>query len=577
MRCLRRMTPKCRRPWRGCRRTAGSPTPTAAVIACLVLGRFEPALAASDPQPQVKVLSSYGASSARHLPPPSHLRLEIIAVSWAGGPNFPYTHTDTMAVWVKRGDDLDGPREYDGWNFARGGPFFLGTIVDSRHCWIRYCKDVVPEIGGRAPGDSIQVSTVWRSFYTPSFDAGIRFRIRIVPPAEGAPSQGMQVVPSVPRSEDRNQLVGSGKASGTLRLTDSGQPIGGAKVSLRGLPLRTSSSDVGRFEFDDVPIGHQVLVVQDEYGDVSATIEVNDESARDLAVFVSRPYIGEVPLVLDDPQGEPPPSWNRRVDVWPLQFTDRPPVYPVEARRKAFEGDVHVMAWIDSLGLVRHVKVAHPVSPGLDSIALEYAKTCRFRPALLGGHPVAGVAGVRVHFGHPLSSELVPPADRRDSVVAPASRGRGNTSFAIEASARFDSVTSLYTYAYRLENHGRQNLIAAFALMPLVGEIEDLGAPPGWNCFIGCGGRYDVVGGMAWNDGGSDLRAQMIQPGELLDGFAFKSRHPPGRIRWFAQAVPRGFKGAFPWQCMSADTSLMTGSGLQGTTVGPVPARRGAR
>ena len=26
------------------------------------------------------------------------------------------------------------------------------------------------------------------------------------------------------------------------------------------------------------------------------------------------------------------------------------------------------------------------------------------------------------------------------------------------------------------------------------GEIEDLGPPPGWNCFIGCGGRYDVVG-----------------------------------------------------------------------------------
>lgn len=76
---------------------------------------------------------------------------------------------------------------------------------------------------------------------------------------------------------------------------------------------------------------------------------------------------------------------------------------------------------------------------------------------------------------------------------------------------------------------------------------------------------------------GSDLRAQMIQPGELLDGFAFKSRHPPGEIRWFVQAVPRGFKGAFPWQCMSAHTALMTGSLLQGTTVGSVPAPSPAR
>jgi len=456
---------------------AALPARTFALIACLVLGCSESGVrAATDPQPQVKVLSSYGAPGARHLPPPSLLRLEVVSISWAGAPNVPYTHTDTMAVRVQRGDDLDGPREYDGWNFAGGGPFFLGSIVDPRHCWIRYSKEVVPEVGRGTAADSILVSTVWRSFDTPSFDAGIRFRIRIALPEGATTSQGMQVIPRVQERDGRNKPAGRGKVSGTLRQAGSSLPIEGAEVSLRGLSLGTSSSATGRFEFGEVPIGHQALVVHDEYGEVSATIEVSDESAPHLDVFVSRPYLGEVPLPPSEPQEEPALSRSRGVDVWPLKFTDLPPVYPVEARHRAFEGDVHVMAWIDSLGLIRQVKIAHPVSPDLDSSALECARTQRFRPALVGGRPVSTITGVRVHFAHPLSSELVAAADRRDSATAPASSGRGSASFAVEASARFDSLTSLYTYAYRLENNGRQNLIAAFALMPLVGEIEDLAA-----------------------------------------------------------------------------------------------------
>src|SRR5262249_57061205 len=109
---------------------------------------------------------------------------------------------------------------------------------------------------------------------------------------------------------------------------------------------KTVSSAAGSYELGNVPIGHRVLVVQDRCGEAHATIEVTDEQTDSLDAVLS---CVEPPPSAQAPQARGEPDWPaRHVDGFPVRITDVPPSYPPEARRRGFEGDVNVLAWIDT-------------------------------------------------------------------------------------------------------------------------------------------------------------------------------------------------------------------------------------
>jgi TonB family protein len=590
----------------------------------------------------------------------------------------------------------------------RDGPFVLASIVDAEHAWVRFTRDVVPEIRGVA--DSILVSTTWRSFHTPTVDAGMSFQIRIASPrTRGAtvPSRGMLITrcgpyhrgvrdlamivedaPAIglfemtgvrpgrdsvgsgthawptadlsfraievwkgseilrgdtiavfqeggvltdttwrPTPNDgtplgrgwrfvlflrrgfgetwkerwtfdlhrggysfvigervfsriglgdslrvfrddvlfhvRNEVTaGRGLVAGALRRADNGAPVGSAEVWLRDAPQRTVSAASGRFELEGVPIGHRTLVVKDGCGEAHATVEVTDERIDSLDVVLSCPEPVPSPSLVAGapPSGSerrilrgPPPRWPlHRIDLWPMLIRDASPAYPPEARRRGFEGDVHVRVWIDSLGMVRYAKVDRSVFREVDESAEACVESWRFRPALENGRPIPCTMGVTVHFAHPRSGELIAFEDIRDTASTRDDGPRSGARITVEASATFDSITRVYRYRYRLMNlAGGTGDLAAFALMPLVGEIEALQSPPGWNGFIGCGERRDVIGCQAWGDSRARAADERLRPGEALDGFAFESRHPPGSVRWFAQVAGAGAP-SIPWRCSRA-------------------------
>ena len=131
-----------------------------------------------------------------------------------------------------------------------------------------------------------------------------------------------------------------------------------------------------------------------------------------------------------------------------------------------------------------------------------------------------------------------------------------------------------YELLFRAQDDNRagssRNLVA-FALMPAVPADMNLVQPEGWNGFLGCGGRRDVVGWMVWGDAPrhETMMDFAIAPGQELAGIGFTSKRPPRRIRWFANTAVGREGGKVIWDCSSSATETMLKTPLQGTIVGP--------
>lgn len=84
----------------------------------------------------------------------------------------------------------------------------------------------------------------------------------------------------------------------------------------------------------------------------------------------------------------------------PLAYDSNPsPIYPAAARRRELQGDVLLEVHVAENGQATQVVLkrgsGHAI---LDNAALETVRAWRFRPARLGGRPVAGIALVPVKY-----------------------------------------------------------------------------------------------------------------------------------------------------------------------------------
>jgi protein TonB len=74
------------------------------------------------------------------------------------------------------------------------------------------------------------------------------------------------------------------------------------------------------------------------------------------------------------------------------------PEFSEEARKAKFMGVVTVNLIVDQKGLPENVHILRGVGMGLDQKAVEAVKQYRFKPAMLGGKPVAVEVNVEVDF-----------------------------------------------------------------------------------------------------------------------------------------------------------------------------------
>jgi len=75
------------------------------------------------------------------------------------------------------------------------------------------------------------------------------------------------------------------------------------------------------------------------------------------------------------------------------------PKYPEAALRAGIHGRVVMRVQVAADGAPTEVAVlTSSGSPKLDHAAADALRTCRFRPATSGGHPVAGTADVGYNF-----------------------------------------------------------------------------------------------------------------------------------------------------------------------------------
>jgi TonB family protein len=97
----------------------------------------------------------------------------------------------------------------------------------------------------------------------------------------------------------------------------------------------------------------------------------------------------------------PPPSRPRRVAgeiKRPERLSGRQPLYTELARRVRLEGTVIVDAVIDENGRVTEVELLRGLGFGLDEEVVDAVGTWQFRPATLGGKPIAVLFTLTVHF-----------------------------------------------------------------------------------------------------------------------------------------------------------------------------------
>jgi TonB family protein len=378
--------------------------------------------------------------------------------------------------------------------------------------------------------------------------------------------------------------AGRGALMGRVLHAGSSVPITGALVRVEGSKAVSQSASDGWFELFDLPIGQRRLSVKDSLGEVSALVEITDEKVDSLEVRVAQP--GDPGPAARSPETILAESratgslegYLHIYDVTPMPYKRSEPRYPEDARKSNFEGDVVVRARIDSLGRLLVASAEGNVSPDILTEAEACVRRWRFRPGLKDGRPVGCWVGLPVHFAHPASNNLAAREDRTSRSTASFTRDSGTTqaNLVVEGSATLDSVTMTYRYYYRIRNSaGSTRDLVAFALMPAEPADMNLDHPEGWNGFLGCGGRRDVVGWMVWGDAPrhDSMMDFAIAPGQELAGIGFTSKRPPRRIRWFANTMARGERDKLIWDCSSSATETMLKTPLQGTIVGPGSGR----
>jgi TonB family protein len=97
-----------------------------------------------------------------------------------------------------------------------------------------------------------------------------------------------------------------------------------------------------------------------------------------------------------------PPNTEGQVTIGPL---DRGPVliqqaqprYPRGAFDRGIEGTVELEILVDETGDVIKTRIIKSI-PELDAAAIQAVRQWKFKPALMGGHPVATVASAPVVF-----------------------------------------------------------------------------------------------------------------------------------------------------------------------------------
>ncbi len=109
----------------------------------------------------------------------------------------------------------------------------------------------------------------------------------------------------------------------------------------------------------------------------------------------------------------------------------RPPVlehfveaeYPEAARRAGIEGTVGLSIVIDEEGKVADARIVRPAGHGFDEAALRAVRRFRFRPAMLGGRPVA--VEIRYEYGFVLQAPPTSdPSEGGDAQETARLRGR---------------------------------------------------------------------------------------------------------------------------------------------------------
>lgn len=132
---------------------------------------------------------------------------------------------------------------------------------------------------------------------------------------------------------------------------------------------------------DPTPDGPEPLVREQE---LPLAIEIDD--------------LGAFPDIAPPP---PPASRPRRVTGAvrpPVRLSGRQPLYTELARRVRREGVVILDAVIDTEGRVTEVEILRGLGLGLDEEVVDAVSSWRFRPATLGGQPLAVVYTLTVRF-----------------------------------------------------------------------------------------------------------------------------------------------------------------------------------
>jgi protein TonB len=82
----------------------------------------------------------------------------------------------------------------------------------------------------------------------------------------------------------------------------------------------------------------------------------------------------------------------------PVPIYEVTPEFSEEARKAKFQGVVTVNLVVNQRGLPENVHILRGVGMGLDDKAIEAVKQYRFKPAMMGGKPVAVEVNVEVNF-----------------------------------------------------------------------------------------------------------------------------------------------------------------------------------
>jgi protein TonB len=85
----------------------------------------------------------------------------------------------------------------------------------------------------------------------------------------------------------------------------------------------------------------------------------------------------------------------------PHILTQVDPTYPDSALRAGLEGEVHMMVYVDTEGMVEQVRVYQSDAEIFNKPAIEAAKKLAFTPAHVNGEPVAAWTGYVIRFHLP--------------------------------------------------------------------------------------------------------------------------------------------------------------------------------